>query len=717
MYLLSNILAYDLSGAEVFGLALGCYVFDKIVFKTIRRFVTVMVTTVFVLGVLTYILYRIGSLELFIKGIEDFFSVYYLSVTVDTVTIYVVHQLLMISVLGVALMVILDKYIYCLKLNYLYLLGLSTLLIIGGYLSKTMSTSKDHEAFMILVGAMIMYYLYNYYRELAMADKSFRPMVITVLMFVLIIVAGARMLYSVDSRPLTKPLVRQTFQVSSDVAREVYEVDKMSYYNQASFEIQDKFEFDNIQVMKIKTETMHYLKAESYEIYEEGMWLKEVSLSYLENDGDAIQKSDAYDPINYLDYYSVETIEVVIKNMNTNVLFVNNYGPSKTTFSEGVRVMFDSRRGTYIADQLLEKGYTYSFDAIIPAYGRSEFDSLVREESQKTIPGELEFYKNLPEEGYDELRALALEIAEGIDNKYDQALAIEAYLKANYVYEQDPGSVPEGLDPINYFLFESKKGFCQQFSSAFILMARSVGIPTRYVTGFYVSIVEPEDYMDGGYLQDMDLLSDGMTSVYDSDSHTWAEAYFPEVGWIMFEATPGRTYRIDSVETPDFNLSEAYQNNGTNKDLAFFKPLYMYLFFGFIGLMVIGYSFYVYRSYRHRLRDRSTNDKMMSLHRIIRYYHGTGLMKKAANETAREYARRIDDYYRDWDGLNMMALMDDYENVIYGENDLTMERLAQHLAYKKKVRILTKRRVNIFKYYRMCFYDYVNYELERNKTE
>jgi hypothetical protein len=106
---------------------------------------------------------------------------------------------------------------------------------------------------------------------------------------------------------------------------------------------------------------------------------------------------------------------------------------------------------------------------------------------------------------------------------YDQAVAIEAYLRSDqFTYTLLPQPTPDGVDPIDYFLRVSHKGYCEYFATAMGDMLRSLGIPTRLVNG----------YGPGTY--------DGAAAAFvvrSEDAHTWVEVYFPGYGWIPFEPT------------------------------------------------------------------------------------------------------------------------------------------------------------------------------------
>jgi len=84
-------------------------------------------------------------------------------------------------------------------------------------------------------------------------------------------------------------------------------------------------------------------------------------------------------------------------------------------------------------------------------------------------------------------------------------------------------SVPEaGRDAIDDFLFETHKGFCQHFSSAFTFLMRSAGIPARIVTGY-----------QGGYFNKLG----NYLVVRQSDAHAWSEVWLQDRGWIRVDPT------------------------------------------------------------------------------------------------------------------------------------------------------------------------------------
>lgn len=129
-------------------------------------------------------------------------------------------------------------------------------------------------------------------------------------------------------------------------------------------------------------------------------------------------------------------------------------------------------------------------------------------------------YLQVPESIHDEFKALAEKASAGQASPYDQAAAITDYLRANLQYSDTVPAPPEGQDPIAWVLFDYKKGFCNYYASAEVLMLRSLGIPARMAVGFAEGKVQ-----------------DGIYVVRNRDAHAWPEVYFPGYGWIEFEPT------------------------------------------------------------------------------------------------------------------------------------------------------------------------------------
>ncbi|HSU17810.1 DUF3488 and transglutaminase-like domain-containing protein [Longimicrobium sp.] len=120
------------------------------------------------------------------------------------------------------------------------------------------------------------------------------------------------------------------------------------------------------------------------------------------------------------------------------------------------------------------------------------------------------------------VRRLADSLAAGRTARIDQVRAIEAWLHDTFRYTLDlPSSASDAS--IEGFLFRRRAGHCEYFSTALAVLLRTRGIPARNVNGF----LGGEWNQNGRYL-----------AVTGNHAHSWVEVWFPEWGWVPFDATP-----------------------------------------------------------------------------------------------------------------------------------------------------------------------------------
>lgn len=154
---------------------------------------------------------------------------------------------------------------------------------------------------------------------------------------------------------------------------------------------------------------------------------------------------------------------------------------------------------------------------------------------------------------------LALELSAGLDNDYDKARRIEAYLKETYPYTNTPDvSKRTSEDFVDSFLFEIQEGYCDYFSTAMAVLARANGIPARWVKGYAPGALPPEMFLGAPEEVMMDPNIGGTYTVRNADAHSWVELYFEGFGWVPFEPTPGFAYPYSypAGETPEPVLSD-----------------------------------------------------------------------------------------------------------------------------------------------------------------
>jgi hypothetical protein len=130
---------------------------------------------------------------------------------------------------------------------------------------------------------------------------------------------------------------------------------------------------------------------------------------------------------------------------------------------------------------------------------------------------------------------MAREATAGTTSAFDKAATLETYLRNNFTYSTHVAGVPPDQDWVDYFLFESKQGYCDYFAAAMVVMLRADGVPARVASGF-----APGDF-------DADA---GASIVRENHAHSWVEAYFPLYGWITFEPSAIRAIPLRLEEAP-----------------------------------------------------------------------------------------------------------------------------------------------------------------------
>jgi hypothetical protein len=122
------------------------------------------------------------------------------------------------------------------------------------------------------------------------------------------------------------------------------------------------------------------------------------------------------------------------------------------------------------------------------------------------------------------VRELAERFTAGAATPYDRAVALEDSLRVGFIYDEN---APAGasMEALRHFLFDSRRGYCEQFAGSYAAMARAVGLPARVAVGF-----TPGTYDEAA----------GVWRVTTREAHAWPEVFLDGVGWTAFEPTPGR---------------------------------------------------------------------------------------------------------------------------------------------------------------------------------
>jgi hypothetical protein len=131
-------------------------------------------------------------------------------------------------------------------------------------------------------------------------------------------------------------------------------------------------------------------------------------------------------------------------------------------------------------------------------------------------------YLTLPSSLPTRVAALAQSWVGDALHPLEQARLVEKHLRSDYKYDLESPSGSK-KNPLDHFLFESKRGHCEFYSTAMAVLLRTLGVPTRNVTGFIGGTYN----RFGNYY-----------AVRQGDAHSWVEVYLDDRGWTRFDPTP-----------------------------------------------------------------------------------------------------------------------------------------------------------------------------------
>lgn len=298
---------------------------------------------------------------------------------------------------------------------------------------------------------------------------------------------------------------------------------------------------------------------------------------------------------------------------------------------------------------------------------------------------DFEAYLQLPETLPERVGELAASITESSESVYEQAKAIENYFKSNgFVYERTEVAIPAGEeDYVDQFLFDTKKGYCDNFSSSMVVMLRSLDIPARWVKGFAPGELSKNENGEQVY------------RVSNNEAHSWVEAYLPEIGWVPFEPTIGfggvadvendlekdtpekKPEEKKEEEKPEVKKKEEKKETKAAKKKTTFNvrewltgnPRFVLLGIGLLlGIIALVYvtrkrwmTHIIIRRYRSKDGDWETFSKQYR--QLLKRLDRCGL-KRAKGETLANFAVKVDQQFG---GDQMKKITKVYEKGIYGK--------------------------------------------------
>ncbi len=249
-----------------------------------------------------------------------------------------------------------------------------------------------------------------------------------------------------------------------------------------------------------------------------------------------------------------------------NIYLPAAYEVSNVIDSGGIDLEYEESTGALVVKKHDESaagaGFTYVIESLVPDFDPADLPAVatsgldpefVRENT--ALPRACGDNESAASDACwpNSVTALAQQVTAGATSDHERALMLQNFFldPVKFTYDLEVAR-HDNVKGVEQFLFEVRRGYCQQFSSTFAAMARSLGIPARVAVGF-----------TWGEWDD----SRNEYVVRGRNAHAWPEVYFAGAGWVAFDPTPGRARPHDSDIT---GLQEAQLgvNDGENQGVA-----------------------------------------------------------------------------------------------------------------------------------------------------
>lgn len=280
-----------------------------------------------------------------------------------------------------------------------------------------------------------------------------------------------------------------------------------------------------------------YLRGDSMAVYEDNRWkpLPENAYPDMKNMYNPLLAGEAV--VSFQPEVTIET------DMKSGIYYIPY---NATAFPEDAEPFYDA----YVKNPSQQTNYTVPYVLSRSPLQNSAYDAFVHET-----------YTQVPDETRQALSDILSELVGEEDaDPYQYIPRVLEYVSTSARYDLNTPAVPDGEDFVSWFLHDSETGYCVHYATAATILLRCLGVPARYVTGYYTDVYENE-----------------WTTVTSDDAHAWVEIYLNGIGWLRDDPTPAadtpaQTVPEDPISAPTGPTDEAHENTPPTDDEPAAKP-------------------------------------------------------------------------------------------------------------------------------------------------
>lgn len=364
--------------------------------------------------------------------------------------------------------------------------------------------------------------------------------------------------------------------------------------------------------------TSFYLRGDSMAVYEDNRWkpLPENAYPDMQDMQNPLLAGEAV----IVSFQPEVTIET---DMKSGIYYIPY---NATAFPEDAEPFYDA----YVKNPSQQTTYTIPYVLSRSPLQSSAYDAFVHET-----------YTQVPDETRQALSDILSELVGEEDaDPYQYIPQVLEYVSTSARYDLNTPAVPDGEDFVSWFLHDSETGYCVHYATAATILLRCLGVPARYVTGYYTDVYENE-----------------WTTVTSDDAHAWVEIYLNGIGWIVLDPTPAAdtpaqtvpeetvTAATDPIDTPQEDTPPADTEPPAAPDIpeekqdtpqeSVKKPVSVLRFIW--PVLALAAALFLWRALRFSVRRTAIRTGSPNRRAITLYHHICWLARQTTTEVPSDF--------------------------------------------------------------------------------